>query len=292
MKTILITGGNGKIGRCVTERLREKGYNVLPMDIRPDEEFGAAYLDIRDREACIKAMEGVDIVIHLAVYYSKGRFAEEMIPTNITGTWNLYEAAYLNGVKRFIYGSSNHAVGFYRQDDELRDDIMHRPSNPYGLCKSFSELCGRYFSDRFGISVINVRIGTFPGKDGLPTSPRRCRTWLSGRDCQQLFLRCVEADESIKFLTIYGTSGNSKTDFDISRLKEQIGYEPDDDGMDYFEYAVNFKTLPRQNRSPNPYDDKMEFNFKGADAFLYNPFKNDFIWSDLDELEKRHGKKQ
>ena len=292
MKTILVTGGNGRIGRCVTGGLRKAGYNVRSTSRTPNEELGVTHLDVRDADACMEVMKGVDAVIHMAFYMPWDKFREEHVPTNIVGTWNLYEGAVKAGVKRFIFGSSNHAVGFYRQDDELRDDIMHRADSPYGLSKCFAELCGRYFSDRFGISVINVRIGTFYPEGMMPNSPRRCRTWLSSRDCSQLFQKCVEADESIDFLTIYGTSGNSKTDFDISRLKEQIGYEPEDDGMDHIEYALKAKPPPlRRHYTPSPYGNEMEFNFKGYDAVLFNHFITDFAWGDLDELEKRHQNK-
>jgi len=288
MKTILITGGNGKMGRCIAEGLRKAGYNVRSTSRTPNEELGVTHLDVRDAEACVKAMEGVDAVIHMAFYMRSDKFREEQVPTNIIGTWNLYEAASRNNVKRFIFGSSNHAVGFYRRDSKLRDDAMHRPDSPYGLGKCFAELCGRYYSDRLGISVINVRIGTFPhNQDGLPASSRQCRTWLSYRDCQQLFQKCVEADESIRFLTIYGTSGNSKTDFDISRLKEQIGYEPQDDGMNHLEHAINAKPFYRHN--PSPFG-KIEYNFKGAETILFHPWLEGVMWDDLEELEKRHAK--
>ena len=290
MKTVLVTGGNGRMGRCISEGLRKAGYDVRSTSRTPNEELGVTHLDVRDAEACVEALKGVDTVIHMAFYLPWDKFREEQVPINIIGTWNMYEAAVKNGVKRFIFGSSNHSVGFYRQDDELRDDIMHRPDSPYGLSKSFAELCGRYYSDRFGISVINVRIGSFYPEGVLPSAPRRCRTWLSPRDCRQLFQKCVEADESIRFLTIYGTSGNSKTDFDISRLKDQLGYEPEDDGLDHLEYAKT--ATPRiRHYTPNPYGNDKEFNFKGYDAILYNHLINNFAWEDLDELEERHGKK-
>ena len=288
MKTILITGGNGKMGRCITEGLRKAGYNVRSTSRTANEALGISFLDVRDADACAEAMEGIDTVIHMAFYLKPDNFIKEQVPTNIIGTWNLYEAAAKKGVKRFIFGSSNHAVGFYRQDDELRDDSMHRPDSPYGLSKCFAELCGRYFSDRFGMSVINVRIGTFPHtEDGLPNTPRTCRTFLSYRDCQQLFQKCVEADDSIKFLTIYGTSGNSKTDFDISRLKGQIGYVPLDDGLVHLEHAI--KAVPEQKYSTNPYG-KIEYNFKGSGAVLFHPLLDRPVWDDLAELEKRHAK--
>jgi uronate dehydrogenase len=225
------------MGRCITEGLRASGYDVISTSRTPNEELGISRLDIRDAKACVEAFRGVDTVIHMAFYLRNDKFHEEIVPTNIVGTYNVFEAARANGVKRVIFGSSNHVVGFYKRTDELRDDIMQRPDSPYGLSKGFCELCGRYYSDRYGISVINVRIGSFTF-DGLPTSLRTSKLWLSRDDTQQLFQKCVEADPAHKFLTIYGVSGNDGCYFDIAGLKDLIGYVPRDNGADHLAHAL------------------------------------------------------
>jgi uronate dehydrogenase len=277
MKTILITGGNGNMGRCIAQGLRAANYNVISTSRTPNESLGVVRLDVRDAEACVSMMKGVNVVIHMGYYMRSDKFREEQVPVNIIGTWNIYEAAAKNGVQRVIFGSSNHAVGFYRRTDKLRDDIMHRPDSPYGLTKCFAELCGRYYSDRCGISVINVRIGTF-SRTGLPYSRRRCRTWLSYRDAQQLFQKCVEADESVRFLTIYGTSANSENYFDISGLKDLIGYEPQDNGMEHLEHALQVDRF-------GGLDDN---EFLGAENILFSPWTGEIVAEDLEGLRKRH----
>jgi uronate dehydrogenase len=240
MRTILVTGGNGKMGRCITTALRGAGYDVRSTSRTPNAGLGVTELDIRDADACLKAMQGVDTVIHMAFYMGNQSFRQGQVPTNIVGTWNIYEAAAKCGVKRVVFGSSNHVVGFYRRDEVPANDMMQRPDSPYGLCKGFCELCGRYYSDRYGIEVINVRIGLFrPPEDDKPRSFRDTRMWLSNRDCAQLFRKCVEARLPQPFQTIYGVSGNSDGDFDISGLKGLIGYEPRDNGRDLLEYALS-----------------------------------------------------
>jgi len=280
MKRIMITGGNGKMGRCIAEGLRKAGYDVLSTSRTPNEELGIVKLDLRDRDACMAMVKDVDTIIHMAYYLRNDKFREEHINTNMIGTWNIYEAAAKNNVKRVIFGSSNHVMGFYLQDDVLRDDIMPRPDSTYALSKCFCELCGRYISDRCGLSVINVRIGTFShrGKDGLPYSRRRCRTWLSYRDTQQLFQKCVEADESIRFLTIYGTSANTDGFYDISGLKELIGYEPVDNGMDHLEAALKADV---HNGIDN-------YEFLAGESFLRDPWTGEIVPADLEELRNRH----
>ena len=275
---VLITGGNGKMGRCIAEGLREAGHEVFSTSRTANEELGVKHMDVRDFESCVKAMRGIDTVIHMAFYMKNDSFKEEIVPTNIVGTWNVYEAARLNGVGRVIFGSSNHAVGFYKQEDELRDDIMHRADSPYGLAKSFCELCGRYYSDRYGISVINVRIGTF-SHTGLPYSLRRTKTWLSPDDTKQLFRRCVEADEKHKFLTIYGVSDNDNNYFDISGLKELIGYEPKDNGADHMEAALAVNRLNGMDNCA----------FLGGEYVAYVPEANGCDQAVMDALLIAHG---
>jgi uronate dehydrogenase len=276
MKTILITGGNGAMGRCIASGLRAADYKVISTSRTPNKELDVTELDVRDLSACMDTIKNVDVVIHMAYYMWNNKFREEQVPTNIIGVWNVYEAAVRNGVKRVIFGSSNHTVGYYQRTDVLQNDSIQRPDSPYGLTKCFAELCGRYFSDRCGISVINVRIGTF-SRWGFPYSLRRCKTWLSYDDCQQLFLKCVEADNSLRFLTVYGTSANSENYFDISGLKDLIGYEPKDNGMDYLDEALKldfFKGL----------DDN---EFLGAESVLCDPWTGEIKADDMDGIRKR-----
>ena len=280
MKKILITGGNGKMGRCIAEGLRKAGYRVLSTSRTPNAELDIVKLDIRDREACINMTREIDVIIHMGYYMGNDNFREEQVPTNIIGAWNLYEGAVKNGVKRIIFASSNHAVGFYQRTDTLREETMQRPDSPYALTKCFNEICGRYLSDRCGISVINVRIGTFT-RTGVPDSIRNCRTWISRRDTQQLFQKCVEADESIRFLTIYGTSANTDGDFDISSLKEKIGYEPLDNGHDYLDEIL-------KSERPERHD---TYEFLGGGSFLRYPFTGETRMEDLETLRSRHVKR-
>jgi len=266
------------MGRCIAEGLRAAGYDVVSVSRTPNEELNVSHLDIRDAAACIKALEGIDAVIHMAYYLGSNKFREEIVPVNIVGTYNIYEAARINGVKRVVFGSSNHAVGFYKQSDELRDDIMHRPDSPYGLAKCFSELCGRYYSDRYGISVINVRIGTF-SHDGLPYSLRRTKLWLSYGDAQILFQKCVEADMSHKFLTIYGVSGNDDGYFDISGLKDLIGYEPKDNGADHMEHAMRVDRFGGADNCA----------FLGGEFISFDADSQKFRLELMEELLRAHG---
>lgn len=233
MKKILITGAAGRIGRVVTEGLRQTGrYEVVATDVTPDPAQDIQPLDVQDFDALRAALAGVDVALHLAWFMKSEAFYEKIVPVNIVGTYNLYEAARLNGVRRVIFGSSNHATGYYRVEEQVTPEMPMRPDSLYGLGKCWGELVGRLYADKYGMSSINIRIGNFSVED-RPHNLRAARIWISHRDMMQLILRCIEADPTIDYLTLYGTSANSRSWYQIDDLENLIGYAPLDDGETY-----------------------------------------------------------
>ncbi len=118
MNRILITGAAGKIGSTLREGLRGR-YAVLrlsdiaPLDpARAGEEIVRA--DLADLAEVEAAMQGVDCVVHLGAIAGEDTW-DKILPNNVVGTWNVFEAARRQGVRRVIYASSHHAVGFYRR---------------------------------------------------------------------------------------------------------------------------------------------------------------------------------
>jgi uronate dehydrogenase len=228
-KRILITGASGTIGSCLLEGLRETGrYDVIGADVHPDERIGVVELDVTDASRLLELTKGVDTVLHIAWADDGEDFLGKVLPINVTGAYHLYEAARKNGVKRIIFASSNHATGYYKVGEEVEPTDPYRPDSFYGLSKCYIELLGRLYADKHGISSINMRIGNFPGDD-RPHSERAKHIWISERDMLQLSERCIEADEGIKFLCLYGTSANTDNYYNIDDLQELIGYKPQDD---------------------------------------------------------------
>ncbi|TBL75164.1 NAD-dependent epimerase/dehydratase family protein [Paenibacillus thalictri] len=231
MRKILITGAAGMVGKCIYLGLQDDpDYEVIGTDIQPDPSLGIEMMDVTDFESCLHWMKGVDTVIHMAYRMNHPSLADAF-QVNYLGTHHIYEAAKECGVGRVIFGSSNHTVGRYLTDETVDADSLYRPSNLYGLSKCHGELMGRLYSDKCGISSINVRIGTFFGVP--PKSERHLKTWISRRDLVQLMKCCVEADAQLKFLTLFGISNNRDKYWDIAYLKELIGYNPQDDGAAY-----------------------------------------------------------
>src|SRR5579872_1112929 len=115
MKRILITGAAGQIGSALRAGLRGS-YPLLRLadiaslgTIEAGEEHCKA--DIRDIVSVEKIMTDIDCVVHLAGVPEEASW-DKVLPLNIEGCYNVFEAARRQGVKRVIFASSNHAVGF------------------------------------------------------------------------------------------------------------------------------------------------------------------------------------
>jgi UDP-N-acetylglucosamine 4-epimerase len=167
--SFLITGGAGFIGSALAEHLSENAaYRVVIMDDlstgslkniahikdRPNVVFHK--LDIRDREACLDACEGIDIVLHHAALGSIPRSIDDPVNTNsvnVTGFLNMLDAARKKNVKRFVYASSSSVYG---DDKRMPKEEAHtgKPLSPYAVTKCANELYAEVFSKTYGMEII------------------------------------------------------------------------------------------------------------------------------------------
>jgi uronate dehydrogenase len=232
MKRVLITGAAGAIGRAL-----RKAYSGLYLirlsDIIPlgppaaGEEIAPA--DLGDIAACIAMMRDVDCVVHLGGVSGEDRW-EKILPANIAGCYNVFESARLAGVRRVIFASSNHAVGFHRRERFLDLDVVPRPDTRYGVSKVFGEALGRLYADKYGLSVASLRIGTFRTPD-RPDNARQLLTWISHRDMAQLIRRCIDHPD-FHYIVAYGVSNNLRSRWDNTDIKF-LGYSPEDNSETY-----------------------------------------------------------
>ena len=144
---------------------------------------------------------------------------------NIIGCYNLFEAARQAGVKRVVFASSNHAVGFYPRKRKIGTDVTVRPDSRYGVSKAFGEALGALYSDKHGMVVTCLRIGNVGPR---PLDVRRLSIWISPEDLVQLFRIGLEHPD-IRFDIVYGASDNAASWWDNSRAR-QLGYRPDRQG--------------------------------------------------------------
>ena len=227
MKTILLTGGSGRIGRCLRYALRDD-YRMVLFNRSKIEDLGATETLIRgdttDAAAVEAAAHGADVIVDMAGVSDVAPFREKLLPTNILGTYNVFEAARVAGVPRVVYASTHHVVGYYPAGERLDETVPYRPSSMYGVTKCFAEATGRLYADKAGLEVICLRIGFFRDR---PLEERHLAVWISHADTARL-VRCAIEAPNIRYEVVYGVSNNTRRFWDLTRAREVLGYEPQD----------------------------------------------------------------
>jgi nucleoside-diphosphate-sugar epimerase len=172
-------------------------------------------------------MRDMNACIHLAAISTEAQFPE-ILRANIVGTWTVFQAARLEGCRRIVFASSNHVTGFASVGERVTSGSAFQPDTYYGVSKLTGEGIGSLYHDKFGLEIACVRIGTFAER---PTESRHLSTWLSPRDCVNLFEACLTARE-LGFSIIYGVSRNKRGWWDLSEAR-RLGYDPIDDAENY-----------------------------------------------------------
>lgn len=232
-RTVLLTGAAGGLGTLMRQLLPAYGYELRLFDVAPVPDAPEAVTgDLADEDAVREAVRGVDAIVHLAGISLEAPFSR-ILRANIEGTYNLYEAARAEGVRRIVFASSNHAIGYtpWPEPGELiAVDTPRRPDTFYGLSKSFGEDLAQLYWDRHGMETVSIRIGScFPE----PTSVRMLAVWMSPADGARLLHAALTAP-GVGHTVVYGSSANTRLAWDLSSARA-LGYEPRDDSEPYAE---------------------------------------------------------
>lgn len=236
-RTVLLTGAAGGLGTLMRGLLPAYGYELRLFDMNPIEgEPDAVTAELADTDALREAVRGVDAVLHLAGISLEAPF-EKILRAHIEGTYHLYEAARAEGVRRVVFASSNHAVGFTprpREGDPLIPvGTPRRPDTYYGLSKGFGEDLAQLYWDRYGIETVSVRIGSCFME---PSTVRMLSVWLSPGDGARLFHAALTA-EGVGHTVVHGSSANTRLWWDLSTARA-LGYDPQDDSEQFAEKLV------------------------------------------------------
>jgi NAD+ dependent glucose-6-phosphate dehydrogenase len=249
-QSVLITGASGNLG-CKLQRHLEGRYplRLIDRDCRGDQAVIEADLSRWDSR-WVDLFKGIQIVFHLAADATAQQTWPALIGPNIDAALNVYRAAASAGVARFIYASSNHVMGGYKDlstpallttdlavlpGTDYNVDGEQRNSQPYAATKLFGERIGKCFAEVSSSVVIAVRIGWVrPGGNRAVDIPRDREAWfrlmwLSDRDYCQLMECCIVANVPAGFHVINGMSSNTGMRWDLSSARELIGYKPLDD---------------------------------------------------------------
>jgi uronate dehydrogenase len=250
IEKVLITGAAGSIGAVLRSGLAGH-YQLRLSDVAPlgapgrgEEHDGAELSDLAQVEA---AMAGMDAVVHLGAIATEADF-DSLLGPNFIGAYNVFEAARRQGVRRVVYASSNHAVGFYPTDRRIGPDVAQRPDGFYGVGKAFGENLGCLYFHKWGIECACLRIGSFLV---APTETRHLSTWISHGDMVRLVRCCLDAP-LVGFAVLYGVSANTRGWWDNPDAA-RLGYHPQDNAEDYAE------DIPRAAPPADPKDPAVRF---------------------------------
>ncbi len=228
---ILLTGAAGALGQQLRGFLGERAGHLRltdrsPVTAQADNEE-AIVCDLSDYGAMMELTKDVDVIVHMGGISRENTF-ENVLQGNIVGIYNVFEGARRNGVKRVIWPSSVHAIGFYKRTTVIEPDCATRPDSLYGVSKVYGEGLAQYYFDKFGLETVSIRVGScFP----KPVDWRMLSTWLSYDDLRHLVDRCLIVPK-VDHTIVFGCSDNDQSFWDNSKVS-YLGYRPKDNAEAY-----------------------------------------------------------
>lgn len=228
---ILITGAAGSLGGHLRHGLARLAPRLRLVDQRTLGEAGEneelIVCDLADAQAAFDCVQGCDAVVHFAGHPREQSF-QEIVRDTLPAAYNVWEAARRTGVKRMVYASSIHAVGFYPVEEVPDTRAHHRPDTFYGLSKCFVEDMASMYWDKWGLECVCLRIcSCFPE----PVDRRMLWSWLSFADMVRLTEAALTAPR-VGMSVIYGTSDNAQAVVS-NAFATHIGFLPEDCADDY-----------------------------------------------------------
>ncbi len=231
MKRLVLTGAAGRLGSYLREPLTELCGELVSSDIVGD--IGRLYdgerylrADLASFDEVDALLDGADMVVHFGAIGDEAPF-EKILGPNIIGAYNVWEAAYRNGIRRVVYASSIHAVGMYPKTDFIGTEVPHRPDTYYGLAKCFAEDLASLYWDRRGVEAVCMRILSC----AQVSNSRAVGSWLSYGDLIHLVTRAIDTPVT-GFSIVYGVSDNDRAPVDNSNASF-LGYRPKDNAEQF-----------------------------------------------------------
>ena len=212
---IVVTGGNGKLGRAVVTGLGEAGHEVFVLDAVGQRTDNFTRIDLTNYGSVVDAFgsvdnryESLDAVVHLAAIPAGGLETDAAtFHNNMNSTFNVFQAARRNGIKRIVYASSETLLGIPFTIDPpyvpLDEEYPSRPESMYSVVKHLEEelaikLC-RWDPE---LSITGLRFSNVLDETDYVNQPqweadpsmRRWNLWgyIDTRDGAQAVLRALE----------------------------------------------------------------------------------------------------
>lgn len=230
-----MTGAAGGVATMIRPHLRKITAELVLSDLGEIDDLQAGEVsmpaDLTDPASMDQLLKGADGLIHLGGQSVEADW-ETVLNANIIGLHNTYEAARRQDCGRIIFATTNHVVGFYRRQQTIGHTVTPRPDSRYGVSKAFGEALGRFYADKHGLRVLNIRIGNVGDK---PLDIRRLSIWISPGDLTQLIEIGLNHPE-LHYEIVYGASNNARAWWDNGNAY-RLGYQPKDRAEDHAEIA-------------------------------------------------------
>jgi uronate dehydrogenase len=244
-KRVLVTGSTGAIGEPVAQWLLARGHHVRGFARRPSpglEDYVEG--DLNDQDAVRRAVEGMQVVIHLGAYPNDADFLSVLLEPNVRGLYHICDAAREFKVERLSLASTMQTVtGHGWPERAIKIEEGPKPVNHYALTKVWAEEMGMMVARVHGLSVVNVRIGWLPRNpkeaDAVKASKIGPDCYFSHADAQRFYERVVEAENPVpgEAVTVFATSKPKSIErMDLEPARRILGYEPQDvwpNGLNY-----------------------------------------------------------
>jgi UDP-glucose 4-epimerase len=255
----LVTGGAGCIGSELSAALLARGWDVLVLDnlssgtvqhldpILKNPGFHLVEGDLLDRNVVERAVQGVDIVYHLAanpdVKYAHGDTTDKDLQQNTLATYYLLEAMRLAGAMRIAFTSTSAVYGISPMQP-IPESCAPRPISLYGASKLSCEALISAFSNLFGIQAWIFRLANIVGakvrKTGrtaisdfihrLTIDPKRLQILGNGRQAKSYLLvdECVDAilfviEHAQQPLNVFNVGGSDSVP--VARIAEIVAQQ-------------------------------------------------------------------
>jgi nucleoside-diphosphate-sugar epimerase len=272
-RRVLITGAFGALGRKLVAFLSNSAWcpDIVAVDCRAPSQVLPANVqiviaDLADAkdDRWRHAFRGIDAVVHLAAQHASpgASWADAIASFDMTA--RVVEMAARSGVARFVFASSNHVMGGYKDPPlfktvspgRLSTDLAPSPNMEYGVSKLMGErlCCAKAELSGRKMTAVSVRIGWCQRGDNHPSTINASgvsfsvtgdahdamnsdltwfrNMWLSDRDFGQLMQRALTADASgwnAAGIVVNAMSANTGMLWDIETTRQLIGYLPLDD---------------------------------------------------------------
>ncbi len=168
---VLITGAGGTLGTALAPALAEAGHEPVLFDLQPlESQYESVQGDVRTADDVRAAARGAEFIVHTAAIHGihlRNHTPQDFYDLNLTGTFNVWEAAVEAGVRGLVFSSTMGVYGESRKPLSdaavvaLHEELPLLPGDIYGYTKVAGEEMCRFYGRKHGITSVALRYGMF-----------------------------------------------------------------------------------------------------------------------------------